>query len=394
MILGLECYLCFEILSALTVQYPRIHKKTIQSLLFKGKVIILLGPRQVGKTTLLRQIAAESEQNSLWLNADERDIRERLTESTSTQLQQLIGPARLLLIDEAQQVEQIGRTLKLLADNFPDIQVVATGSSALELRNRLNEPLTGRKTELRLHPISYAEIYQQRGALETRRLLETRLVYGSYPEVLTRPGEEELILQELVSSYLYKDLLMLDGVKKPALLEKLLLALAYQVGSEVSYHELGQLLGKVDPATVERYIDLLEKAFVVFRLPALSRNLRNEIKKGKKIYFWDNGVRNTLIRNFQPMGLRVDQGALWENFLISERMKANEYARYWVNAWFWRTRDQAEIDYIEERDAQFRCYEFSYSKTRKKSMPKSFQDTYGATEWEVLSKEHFESFLL
>ena len=373
--------------------FIRQQKVALKEAFFKQKVIVLIGPRQVGKTTLLHEIANEINLDYKWFNGDETDVREQFSNTTSTQLSQLIGTNKLIIIDEAQLIDNIGRTLKLFADNFKDVQVVATGSSAFDLRNKLNEPLTGRKKEFHLYPISYTETVNHLGKLEARRLLETRLVYGMYPEVVTNLGDEKSVLQELLSSNLYKDLLMVEGIQKPVLLEKLLQALAFQVGSEVSYHELGQLLGKVNPATIEKYIDLLEKAFIIFKLHALSRNQRNEIKKGKKIYFYDNGVRNALIKSFNPLSMRNDVGVLWENFMISERMKANEYNKVWVNRYFWRTTDQAEIDYIEEENETLRCTEFTWTERRKKQLPKSFQASYPNHSFEVISNDNFEEFV-
>ena len=372
---------------------PRLLKKEIKDNLFKQKIIVLLGPRQVGKSTLLKEIASEIKIDYKWINADEPDMRLALTNVTSTQLAQLIGNYKLIIIDEAQLIDNIGTTLKLFADNFTDIQVIATGSSAFELRNKLNEPLTGRKKEFHLYPISFSEIINYSNEFEAQRLLETRLIYGMYPEVVTSIGEEKTVLQDLLNSYLYKDLLMYEGIQKPVLLQKLLQALALQVGSEVSFHELGQLLGKVKPTTIEKYIDLLEKAFVVFRLNAFSRNLRNEIKKGKKIYFWDNGVRNALIKSFNPIALRNDIGALWENFIVSERMKANAYNMNWVNSYFWRTTDQAEIDYLEEQNEHLRCIECKWKYDKKLRLASSFQTAYPNHSIEIITKENFIPFI-
>ena len=373
--------------------FIRFQKEALKKAFFKQKIIVLVGPRQVGKTTMLKEIAHEMSLDFKWFNGDEADMKQRLSNTTSTELAQLIGNSKLIIIDEAQLIDNIGTTLKLFADNFTDIQVIATGSSAFDLRNKLNEPLTGRKKEFHLFPISYSETVNHLGRMEAKRLLETRLIYGMYPEVLNNIGEEKSVLQELLGSNLYKDLLMVEGIQKPVLLQKLLEALAFQVGSEVSYHELGQLLGKVNPATIEKYIDLLEKAFIIFRLHALSRNQRNEIKKGKKIYFYDNGVRNALIKSFNPLTLRNDVGVLWENYIISERMKANEYNKVWVNKYFWRTTDQAEIDYIEEENEQLRCTEFTWKISRKKQLPKSFQASYPNHTFEIITKENFEEFI-
>ena len=358
----------------------------------KGKVIILLGPRQVGKTTLCKHVADKSGMSAFWLNGDEPDVREILTNSTSTRLKALIGKHQLVIIDEAQRIANIGITLKLLADNLKHIQVIVTGSSALELADQSNEPLTGRKYEYFLFPVSFKEMVGHTTLLEETRMLEHRLIYGCYPEIVTNPGEEKETLNLLAGSYLYKDLFAWEQIKKPALLEKLLQALALQLGNEVSYRELGQLIG-ADNETIGRYIDLLEKAFVIFRLTALSRNLRNELKKSRKIYFYDTGIRNAVIKNFSPLALRQDGGSLWENFMISERMKANHYAGRWVNRWFWRTHAQQEIDYIEEYDGTLYAFEFKWNPKKKARFPKTFLNAYPNSKTEVVTPENYMEFI-
>lgn len=361
---------------------------------FKGKVILLLGARQVGKTTLLEELTKKINQPSAWLNADEADILEAFTDAkTSTQLIQLIGPNnKLVIIDEAQQIPDIGKKLKLIYDSKTEIQIIATGSSAFDLQNNTAEPLTGRKKTFQLFPLSYSEIAQNTSPLEAKRLLDTRLIYGSYPDVVNNPGNEKEILVEIAQSYLYKDILQIDNIRKPSHIDKLLKALAFQIGSEVSYHELAQTVGNIDTATVEKYLDLLEKAFVIFKLPAFNRNLRNEIKKGKKYYFFDNGIRNVLINNFTIPEMRLDKGALWENFLITERMKSNHYNRKFVNTYFWRTHDKAEIDYIEEEGGILDAYEFKW-KDQKVKFPTSFLQAYPEHRTSLISKSNFEEFL-
>ena len=272
---------------------------------FKQKVIILLGPRQSGKTTLLHYITQNQPIKSMILNADEADIRSLLTETTSTRLKTLIGESKLVCIDEAQRIQNIGLTLKLFTDMIKDAQVIASGSSSFDLANITAEPLTGRKYEFLLLPLSFDEMVRHHGLLQEKRLLEQRIIYGYYPEIVTKAGEARELLKLLAESYLYKDLLAFGGIKKPVLLEKILQALALQIGNEVSFNELGQLVN-ADNQTVERYIDLLEKTFVIFRLPAFSRNIRNEIKKGRKIYFYDNGIRNAIIADFHLPTLRSD----------------------------------------------------------------------------------------
>jgi uncharacterized protein len=369
-----------------------ITEKLLQAF-YKKKVIILLGARQVGKTTLLKELVKQANKPTMWFNADEADILEAFSSAvTSTQLIQLIGTkSQLVIIDEAQQIPDIGRKLKLIYDNRPDIQVIATGSSAFDLQHQTAEPLTGRKKTFHLYPISYQETVIDTSTLEAKRLLDTRLTYGLYPEVVNNPGQEKEILIEIAQSYLYKDVLQMDSIRKPSHLEKLLKALAFQVGSEVSYHELAQTIGNIDTATVEKYLDLLEKAFVIFKLPAFNRNLRNEIKKGKKYYFYDNGIRNVLISNFSIPDMRQDKGALLENFLISERLKHNSYTGRFVNTHFWRTHDKAEIDYLEEVDGMLYAYEFKW-KAKKVRFPASFLQAYPQHQTAVVSRENFEGF--
>ena len=370
----------------------RTLEEQINSRFGKGKIILLLGPRQTGKTTLCKTITNKSE-SLLWLNGDEPDIRETLSNATSTRLKGLIGKKQLVIIDEAQRIKDIGITLKLLVDNFKNIQVIVTGSSSFELKGQVNEPLTGRKYEFFLYPVSFREMADHTTLLEEKRMINHRLIYGYYPEIVSNPGEEKELLNLLADSYLYKDLFAWEQIKKPAVLEKLLQALALQMGNEVSYHELGQLIG-ADNQTVERYIDLLEKTFVVFRLAALSRNLRNELKKSRKIYFYDNGIRNAIIKNFNPPDLRDDRGALWENFMISERMKANQYSNRLVNIWFWRTHAQQEIDFIEEYNGKLHAYEFKWNPSKKVHFSKSFLNAYPGSTTMAVTPDNYDEFIL
>lgn len=369
----------------------RALEKIIASNLFRNKVIVLLGARQTGKTTLLKKILSQNK-DSIWINGDEYDIQERFKNATSTQLKSLVGNHKLVIIDEAQRLENIGLGLKLLHDTYPEIQIVATGSSAFELRNKTNEPLTGRKLEYQMFPFSYQELKEHHTELIEKRHLNTRLVFGSYPEVINNEGNEIEVLKFLSDSYLFKDILMLDTIKKPEKLVKLLQALAFQIGSEVSYNEIGNLIG-LDSKTVENYINLLEKSFVIFKLNSFNRNLRNELKLSKKIYFYDNGIRNALISNFQIAEGRQDIGALFENYLISERMKCNEYNKRFANRFFWRTKDQQEIDYIEEKDGILYAFEFKWSASKKAAISKTFTKAYPNSETKIITLENYDEFL-
>lgn len=374
--------------------YKRDLQSVIQERCFQGKAIILLGARQVGKTTLLKKIIQEQHVEALYLNCDEPQTVAALTNCNLKELQMIVGANKFVVIDEAQKVDNIGLTLKLIVDNMPDVQVIATGSSAFELRNCLNEPLTGRKYEYQMFPISSKEIYQSSGYLDLKGLLETRLIYGSYPDILNHANDARELLRMLTDSYLYKDILATDNLRKPDVLDKLLRALAFQVGSEVSYNELAQTVG-TDSKTVERYIELLEKCYIIFRLHGLSRNLRNELKKAKKIYFYDNGVRNAVIQQFAPLELRNDAGALWENFFISERVKRNHYQLNYCNTYFWRTKSQLEIDYIEEQNGQMTVFEMKWNpKKANTSISDAFLKAYDVKETVIITPDNYLDYLL
>jgi len=370
----------------------RVLLPTISQNLFRGKAIILYGPRQVGKTTLLESLFRDLSHKKKFLNCDEPDIRKDLTEVTSTQLRNLIGDAEVVVIDEAQRVKNIGLTLKLITDQLKNVQLIATGSSAMELSNEINEPLTGRKIEFLLYPFSTTEMINHTDSTSEKRLLEARLLYGFYPDVINNPGDERRLLNNLLNSYLYKDIFNFQDIRKPELIENLLEALALQVGSQVSYQELGRLL-QIDQMTVRRYIDLLEKSFIIFRLRAFNRNVRNEIKKSRKIYFYDNGIRNAILSNFKSIGLRTDQGALWENFLISERRKLLNNSSVSPNKYFWRTTQQQEIDYLEDDDGQLSAYEFKWGVGRKKKIPKTFTAAYPGSTSSIIDQENFTPFI-
>ena len=371
----------------------RTLQQRIEGNLFKGKAVIVIGARQVGKSTLFRQITEKLEEPVLMLNCDEPEVRELLVGMNLVELKLMIGKHRLVVIDEAQRVSEISMTLKRITDNFPEVQLLVTGSSSFELQNRLNEPLTGRKYEYRLFPISTRELLEHSGLIAVKQSLESRLIYGSYPDIINHTDEAKELLMNIAGSYLYKDLLALEDIRRPALLEKLLVALALQVGNEVSYNEIAQTVGS-DSKTVEKYIDLLEKCYIVFRLGAFSRNLRTELKKSKKIYFYDNGIRNAVIQNFAPLSMRNDTGALWENFFISERIKANEYEGRYAKSYFWRTTQQQEIDYIEESDGQFAVFEMKWNPRKKTTpLPAAFLKTYPVAQEAVVTPENYLEWL-
>jgi predicted AAA+ superfamily ATPase len=369
----------------------RILEKQILSKINKKKAIILMGPRQVGKTTLLKSLFEKSTE-IIWLNGDEPDIQSIFENISSKRLEAIIGNKKMIIIDEAQRIPEIGLKMKLITDQLLNVQLIATGSSAFELSNKLNEPLTGRKWEFKMYPISFQEMVNHHGLLNEIRLLPHRLIYGFYPDVVNHPGNEKEILKQLSDSYLYKDLLMIDQIKKPSALVKLLQALALQIGSQVSYHELAQICG-LDGKTIEKYMMLLEQSYIIFRLTSFSRNQRNELKKSRKVYFFDNGIRNSLIANFEQIENRTDIGALWENYLVSERVKYLAYQQKWVNNWYWRTTEQQEIDYVEEENGQLSAYEFKWNPKAKGSIPNSFKKTYPTATINIIHRENFEQFL-
>lgn len=371
---------------------PRILGQLIQEKLFGGKAIIILGARQVGKTTMIKSIFGKST-DILWLNGDEPDIQNLFKDMSSTRFKAIFGNKKLIVIDEAQQIKDIGIRLKLITDVLPEYQLIVTGSSSFELANHLNEPLTGRKWEYNMFPLSFGEMVQHNGLLEEKRLIPHRLIYGYYPEIVTNQGTEEALLRQLSNSYLYRDILRLEQIKKPDNLIKLLQAISFQVGSQVSYAELAQMCG-LDAKTVEKYIVVLEQSFIIFRLGSFSRNLRNELKFSRKIYFYDNGIRNVLISNFAQIENRTDSGALWENFLISERKKHLHYSMQWPNTWFWRTKQQNEIDYLEERDGKLSAYEFKWNPEAKFRKPITFANAYPDTDIQVIHRNNVEDFLL
>ncbi len=372
---------------------PREIEDAIDKKLFKKKAIIIYGARQVGKTTLVKNLLQRHLTRSIYLNCDELDVRDALTNKTSTEIKDFLGNNQLVVLDEAQRINNIGLTIKLIVDNFPEIQVVATGSSAFELSNKIVEPLTGRKFEFYLYQLSYNELASYYSStLERRRHLERRILYGMYPEAVLLAGEEEKeAVKNITRSYLYKDILAFQNIKSPEVLEKLLQALALQIGNEVSYNELSQIVG-VDKNTIISYLQILERSFVIHKLSPFSRNIRNELKKLRKIYFWDTGIRNALINNFNPLNLRQDTGALWENFLINERVKNSLNKGKDFNRYFWRTHSQQELDYIEEYGGALYAFEFKWKK-QKFNPPSSFVDNYKGATVELIHHENFEAFI-
>jgi uncharacterized protein len=373
------------------VYYQRDILPRIEASLFQGRAIVVYGARQVGKTTLVRELMSRHPEGSLYLNCDEPDVRDALTNRTSTEMRAFIGQRRLVVIDEAQRVLNVGLTLKLLVDNYPDMQVVATGSSSFELSNRVTEPLTGRKVEFTLYPLSVAELASAEGSLESARLLERRLVYGSYPGVATARDPDET-LREIATSYLFRDVLEYQTVRNPDALRRLLQALALQVGSEVSYNELGNLL-RLDRQTVNRYVALLEKGFVIFHLPPLSRNPRNELSRLRKVYFCDAGIRNALINNLNSLDLRQDVGALWENYFICERAKLLANSGRHANTYFWRTLRGAEMDYLEEEGGNLTAYEGKWRDASVRT-PAAFASAYPDVPVRLATRDTYLRYLM
>ncbi len=370
--------------------YTRLISERIKNRINSGKAIVVIGPRQVGKTTLIESILESKDY--LLLDGDDPKTRTLLTEPNTEQIKTILGKYKYIFIDEAQRIEGIGLTMKIITDRFKDVQLFTSGSSSFDLSSKINEPLTGRKWEYQLFPISWEEYENHHGYLHSEQNLENRLLYGFYPDVLNNSGDEVSILRNLVNSYLYKDILSFAEIRKPEVLEKLVQALALQIGSEVNYSELAQII-HVDKNTVSKYIDILQKGYIIFKLSSFSRNVRNEIKTNKKIYFYDNGIRNMVIGNFNPIELRNDKGALWENFLISERVKQIEYKQSLAHTYFWRTKQQQEVDFVEENGGEIFGYEFKWNKKKYQKLPKTFTETYNAKS-KVIDKENFREFVI
>ena len=370
----------------------KIEKNIVENL-FKGKVIIIYGARQVGKTTLVKKIADDYKGQSSYFNCDLISVQDALSIPEANRIKNFLGDHNIIILDEAQRIKNIGLILKILIDTYPELQIIATGSSSFDLANEINEPLTGRKIVFNLFPLSVEEIMGDNGFLYIDSKLEKILRYGTYPDVFFSEDKEAASkLEEIASSYFFKDILSFDKIKKSSIIVKLLQLLALQVGSEVSYNELASKLG-INRITVEKYIDILEQCFILFRINSFSRNLRNEISKSIKIYFYDLGVRNILIKNLNPLDIRNDAGFLWENFCILERIKRNKYNNIFANYYFWRTYDQKEIDFIEERDGKLFAYEFKLNREHSKA-PSIFLETYKNSQYQTINRENYYKFLM
>jgi len=373
----------------------RFIKQNIIEKLQPNKVVALYGPRQAGKTTLIKKILENINEKYLFLNGENRSAQKWMSIQEIDILKQYIGDNKLVVIDEAQKIEHIGINLKLIVDNIDNIKILATGSSFFELANQIGEPLVGRKWQFFLFPISQLEMQKYENRFETENNLHLRLIYGYYPDVVNAKSnkEKDEILDEIVDSYLYRDLLEFDEIKKSQKIIDILKLLAFQIGKEVSLQELSNSVG-LNLRTIEKYLDLLEKAFVIKRVNGFSRNLRKEIAKMSRFYFLDNGIRNAIIKNFNSIDLRNDVGQLWENYVFMERMKRNEYKRVRSNIYFWRTYDQKEIDLIEEREGKLFGYEFKYSATQKIKSPKEWLETYKNSEFKIIHKDNYLDFIL
>ena len=374
--------------------YTRFYEAMTDSLLLPGKVLVLYGPRRVGKTELIRAMISTFKGKIYSGTGDNQELRALLESQQLTKISSLLGGYDLIFIDEAQRIPQIGYGLKLLVDSHPNISIIVTGSSSLDLSNKLGEPLTGRNKVRILYPISVMELNQQFGGMVVTQMLEQLLLFGSYPDVLKAKSKEDKVeyLLSIRDSYLLKDLLEIENIRNPSKLSELLKLLAFQIGNEVSLNELSNNLG-IAKKSVERYLDLLEKTFIIKRVGGFSRNLRNEITKTARYYFYDNGIRNAIINNFNLIDQRDDIGMLWENFLFIERIKMQEYKRLFSNNYFWRTYNRQEIDLVEERDGRLYGFEFKW-KPRKISAPKIWKETYANSEFEVISKDNFLEFLI
>ncbi len=371
----------------------RLLYKMVEQNLSKQKVSLLLGARRVGKTELLKAISEAKKDKCLWLNGEDADVQKLIEDRSIANYTRLLQGYDLLIIDEAQFVPDMGRKAKLMIDEIKPLHIILTGSSAFDIQ-QMGEPLVGRTISYRLHPIAQMELSPQENILVTKQKLEERLVYGSYPEVITAENleEKQRYLTELINTYLLKDILVFENIKNPQKLRDLLMLLAYQLGSEVSLDEIGKQLC-MSKNTVERYLDLLSKVFVIYKRSGFSRNLRKEIVKSNRWYFYDNGIRNALINNYSPIALRQDVGMLWENYVLSERVKRNDYTGYVANSHFWRTYDQQEIDLIEEKDGQLQAFEMKW-KEQKVKTPVAFAKAYIDVHFAVIHQTNYLDWII
>ncbi len=367
----------------------------IQNALDKKKVVTIMGPRQVGKSTLAERIIP-SDANILEINGDNTDVQSMFVNIDEAKMKILIGNKNFLFVDEAQKIENVGNMLKIVAEKFDGVRIIVTGSSAFKLASAVNESLTGRKREFKLYPLSFKEMANNTSVVEESRMLDHRLIYGYYPEVVTSPGEEKEVLKELIDSYLYKDVMEENSIAKPDKLVRLVQALAFQIGSTVSATELAGLVG-IDAKTIERYIEILEKSYIIFTLPSYAKNQRNELKFARKLYFWDMGIRNAVIGNMAPVSLRSPEelGHMWENFAIAERLKKNEYAgRTFVRHYFWRTQQKKEVDLIEIEDGVMTGFEVKRKKGKKVGAPAQFTAAYPEAKFECITPSELMEFLM
>ena len=365
----------------------------IEERLAPGKAVLIYGARRVGKTILLKEIFNKIEGKKMLLIGEDMDVQNMLQNRSVHHYRQLFEGMNLLAIDEAQSIPEIGSVIKLIIDEIPHIQVIATGSSSFDLLNKIGEPLVGRASQFLLTPFSIREIAQKQNGMELRQNLENRIVYGSYPEVvgMTSNTMKEEYLRDIVNAYLLKDILAIDGLRNTAKMNRLLQLVAFQIGSEVSYEELGKQLG-MHRETVEKYLDLLSKVFVVYKLGAFSRNMRKEVSKAGKWYFYDNGIRNAIIGDFKDANSRMDMGKLWENFFITEKLKDNQNHLLHCQFHFWRTYDQQEIDLIEEKNEVINAYEMKWGKKLPKA-PAGFMKTYTGADFNVVNPNNYLEFL-
>ena len=367
----------------------------VSKYLIKNKVVMILGARRVGKMELLYKIANHVREKYILLNGDDITTIQAFETRSVESLKKIVGDIKLLIIDEAQEIPDIGKKLKLMVDSIPDIKIIVSGSSAFELNNELGEPLVGRKYTLHLYPLSQQEFSQKETRLETIARLDERLIYGGYPELLHIPNlkDKAAYLREQVNSYLLKDVLSFEGIKKRDKILMLLTKIAYRAGSEISIEGLANEI-QVSKNTVEKYLDLFAKVFILYKVVGFSRNMDNEITKKNKWFFVDNGIRNAVINNFHPLNMRDDLGLLWENYINAERKKKIEYEQERIDEYFWRTHTRQEIDRIEEKDGRLFAYEYKFSRPKKESPPPLFAKNYPEASFQIIHKDNYLEYIL